>query len=98
MQTVAEQIAAALRGARLQSSSRAGAPTGWGRSSSATARCWSGWCCAQEQERSRVAADLHDDTVQVLSACVIALDRVRRAIEQGDVEPAAPRPGARSPS
>jgi signal transduction histidine kinase len=44
---------------------------------------------AQEEERSRVAADLHDDTVQVLSACVIALDRVRRAIEQGDVSRAA---------
>jgi two-component system sensor histidine kinase UhpB len=36
-----------------------------------------------------VAADLHDDTVQVLSACVIALDRVRRSIEEGHVERAA---------
>ena len=53
---------------------------------------------AQEQERSRVAADLHDDTVQVLSACVIALDRVRRAIEEGDVEPCRNRPAMRSPS
>jgi GAF domain-containing protein len=41
---------------------------------------------AQEQERSRVAADLHDDTIQVMSACVISLDSVRLAMQDGNVE------------
>ena len=44
---------------------------------------------AQEQERSRVAADLHDDTIQVMSACVISLDSVRLAMQDGNVERAA---------
>ena len=41
---------------------------------------------AQEQERSRVAADLHDDTIQVMSACVISLDSVRMAVQDGNTE------------
>jgi len=41
---------------------------------------------AQEQERSRVAADLHDDTIQVMSACVISLDSLRLAMQDGNVE------------
>jgi two-component system sensor histidine kinase UhpB len=41
---------------------------------------------AQEQERSRVAADLHDDTIQVMSACVISLDSVRLTMQDGNVE------------
>ncbi len=36
-----------------------------------------------------MAGDLHDDTVQVLSACVIALDRVRHAIEAGELDRAS---------
>jgi signal transduction histidine kinase len=35
---------------------------------------------AQEDERSRVATDLHDDTIQVLSACVLAVDGVHRRL------------------
>jgi PAS domain S-box-containing protein len=33
---------------------------------------------AEERERSRLAADLHDDTVQVLSASVLRLETLRR--------------------
>ena len=44
---------------------------------------------AQEQERSRVAADLHDDTIQVMAACVFALDSVRHAVEIGETDRAA---------
>jgi GAF domain-containing protein len=88
MLAVAEQIAAALRGAGLQSqlSQRAERLERLERRH----RLLLGrLVLAQEQERSRVAADLHDDTVQVLSACVIALDRVRRSISEGEVERAA---------
>jgi two-component system, NarL family, sensor histidine kinase DevS len=88
MLAVAEQIAAALRGAGLQSqlSQRAERLERLERRH----RLLLGrLVLAQEQERSRVAADLHDDTVQVLSACVIALDRVRRSIGEGEVERAA---------
>ena len=35
---------------------------------------------AQEDERARVATDLHDDTIQVLSACVLAVDGVHRRL------------------
>jgi signal transduction histidine kinase len=44
---------------------------------------------AQEEERSRVAADLHDDTIQVMAACVLALDSVRLAIDRGAHDRAA---------
>ena len=77
MRTVAEQVAAALRGLRLRDQSEARAQ----RLEQLELRhraLLERLVRAQELERSRVAADLHDDTVQVLSACVIALDRVRR--------------------
>ncbi len=88
MRTVAEQVAAALRGLSLRDQSEARAQ----RLEQLELRhraLLERLVRAQEQERSRVAADLHDDTVQVLSACVIALDRVRRSIEQGEAERAA---------
>jgi signal transduction histidine kinase len=88
METVAEQVAAALRGARLrdQSESRARRLEALERRQrELLARLVQ----AQEQERTQVAGDLHDDTVQVLSACVIALDRVRHAIEAGELERAS---------
>jgi GAF domain-containing protein/anti-sigma regulatory factor (Ser/Thr protein kinase) len=88
MRTVAEQVAAALRGLRLRDQSEARAQ----RLEQLELRhraLLERLVRAQEQERSRVAADLHDDTVQVLSACVIALDRVRRSIEAGETERAA---------
>ena len=49
---------------------------------------------AQEQERSRVAADLHDDTIQVMSACVISLDSVRLAVQNGNARAGGARPRA----
>jgi signal transduction histidine kinase len=88
MRTVAEQVAAALRGLRLRDQSEARAQ----RLEQLELRhraLLERLVRAQEQERSRVAADLHDDTVQVLSACVIALDRVRRAVEEGETARAA---------
>jgi GAF domain-containing protein len=88
METVGEQVAAALRGALLrdQSESRARRLEALERRQrELLARL----VRAQEQERTQVAGDLHDDTVQVLSACVIALDRVRHAIEAGELDRAS---------
>jgi GAF domain-containing protein len=85
MRTVAEQVTSALRGLRLRDQSEARAQ----RLEQLELRhraLLERLVHAQEQERSRVAADLHDDTVQVLSACVIALDRVRRLVEAGEAE------------
>ncbi len=85
MSTIAEQVAAALRGARLRDESESRAQRLEAleqRQRSLLERL----VRAQEQERTQVAGDLHDDTVQVLSACVIALDRVRRAIEAGALD------------
>ena len=82
MQTIAEQLASALRGIALRDQSEARA-IAWSGSRDVTARCWSGWCGRRNRSAPGWPADLHDDTVQVLSACVIALDRVRRAIEDG---------------
>jgi PAS domain S-box-containing protein len=36
---------------------------------------------AQEEERSRIAGDIHDDTIQVMTAVGIRLDLLRRATE-----------------
>ena len=88
MHAVAEQVAAALRGAALQSQLGVRAAR-LERLERRHRQLLERMVLAQEEERSRVAADLHDDTVQVLSACVIALDRVRRSIEGGHVERAA---------
>ena len=33
---------------------------------------------AEQEERSRIAAELHDDTVQVMTATLFSLDRVAR--------------------
>lgn len=88
MQTVAEQLAAALRSINLRTESESRArrlELLEHRHRDLLERL----VRAQEQERSRVAGDLHDDTVQVLAACVISLDRVRRSIESGNVERAA---------
>jgi len=41
---------------------------------------------AEERERRRLAAELHDDTVQVLTACLLSLDRVGHAVETAERE------------
>jgi PAS domain S-box-containing protein len=37
---------------------------------------------SEEAERSRVAAELHDDTIQVMTAVLVDLDRIRRGDER----------------
>ena len=88
LQGVAEQVATAISGARLREELRQRADR-LERLEQRHRALLERMVLAQEQERSRVAADLHDDTVQVLSACVISLDRVRRLLEEGEVERAA---------
>jgi PAS domain S-box-containing protein len=39
-----------------------------------------------EEERTRIATELHDDTVQVMTATLMSLDRLTKAIERGDGE------------
>ncbi len=49
---------------------------------------------AQEDERSRIATELHDDTVQVMTAALLSMDRlamVARRRGDGDVESAVAR-------
>jgi signal transduction histidine kinase len=38
---------------------------------------------AEEDERARIAAELHDDTVQVMTATLLSLDRLTRALDEG---------------
>jgi signal transduction histidine kinase len=44
---------------------------------------------AEADERARIAEELHDDTVQVLTATLLSLDRERLAGERGDPQAAA---------
>jgi PAS domain S-box-containing protein len=41
---------------------------------------------AEEAERARIATELHDDTIQVMTAALFTLDRVPPAIAAGDSE------------
>jgi signal transduction histidine kinase len=41
---------------------------------------------AEERERLRIATDLHDDAIQVMTAVLISLDRLGGAIKTGDTE------------
>jgi PAS domain S-box-containing protein len=38
---------------------------------------------AEDEERARIAADLHDDTIQVLTGSLLSIDRVLRAARAG---------------
>jgi len=40
---------------------------------------------AQEDERSRIATELHDDTVQVMTAALLSMDRLAMISRKGDV-------------
>ncbi len=40
---------------------------------------------AEDEERGRIAAELHDDTIQVMTASLLELDRCDRHLRQGDV-------------
>ena len=40
---------------------------------------------AQEDERSRIATELHDDTVQVMTAALLSMDRLEMISRKGDV-------------
>ncbi len=44
---------------------------------------------AEADERARIAEELHDDTVQVLTATLMSLDRQRLSGERGDADAAA---------
>ena len=44
---------------------------------------------AEEEERHRIAGDLHDDSIQVMTATLFGLDRMIRAADAGDVAAAA---------
>jgi len=40
---------------------------------------------AESEQRSRIADELHDDTLQILIACLVELDRSERHLQRGDV-------------
>lgn len=44
---------------------------------------------AEDDQRSRIATDLHDDTVQVMTAALFSLDRLIAAIDRGDTATAS---------
>jgi two-component system, NarL family, sensor histidine kinase UhpB len=44
---------------------------------------------AEEEERHRIAGELHDDSIQVMTATLFALDRMLRAADAGDITRAA---------
>ncbi len=46
---------------------------------------------AEEDERGRIATDLHDDTIQVMVATLYSLDRTLRMLQTGEPEEAAQR-------
>ena len=39
---------------------------------------------SQDAERARIAVELHDDTIQVLTACMLSLDQLTQALQRGD--------------
>ncbi len=43
---------------------------------------------SQDAERARIAVELHDDTIQVLTACMLSLDRLTGALRRNDYEAA----------
>ncbi len=43
---------------------------------------------AEAAQRSRIAGELHDDTIQVMTASLVELDRTERHLREGDVEAA----------
>jgi PAS domain S-box-containing protein len=43
---------------------------------------------AEAEQRSRIAGELHDDTIQVMTASLVELDRTERHLRAGDVEAA----------
>src|SRR5205823_3371232 len=43
---------------------------------------------AESEQRSRIAGELHDDTIQVMIASLFELDRSERHLRNGDVEAA----------
>jgi signal transduction histidine kinase len=44
---------------------------------------------AEEESRANLASDLHDDTIQVMAAALISLERLTAAIDQGDLDRAS---------
>jgi PAS domain S-box-containing protein len=76
LQAVANVLAAAIHGDRTR---RALEESELRRSQTLSQLVRSG-----EEERQRIATELHDDTIQVMTAALITLDREARAIAAGD--------------